>query len=233
MKQTDRYTNHSSPRVILFLGAPGSGKGTQSSWLSDQLGIPTLSTGEALRTEAKRSTAAAVRLRRVLASGELVSDETVCEVVAGRLRRDRPERGLILDGFPRTLKQAIYLDALLDELNLPRPTVIHLQVSEEGLLRRLSARRHCAVCGAVYNLISRPSLRGPRCEHDGGLLVERDDDREEVIVRRLREFESATAPLIQYYRKADFHQVNGDRGLDDVAAELMNIAGAKQLSAAA
>jgi adenylate kinase len=233
MKLTDRHTNHTQPRVILFLGAPGSGKGTQSSWLSKEFGIPTLSTGEALRSEAKKSTAAAVRLRRVLADGALVSDETVCEVVGARLRREDLKHGLILDGFPRTLKQAAYLDSLLADLGLPRPTVIHLQVSEEGLLRRLSARRHCAVCGAVYNLISRPSLRGPRCENDGGLLVERDDDREEVIVRRLREFETATAPLLDYYRQGDLHHVDGDRDLDIVAAELMEIAGAKELSVAA
>jgi adenylate kinase len=233
MKLSDRTAQHTSPRVILFLGAPGSGKGTQSSWLSAELGIPCLSTGEILRSEAKRNTPAANRLRRTLAAGTLVSDETVCEVVRARLLRERPERGLILDGFPRTVKQAEYLDALLAELRLPRPTVVHLQVSEAGLLRRLSARRHCAVCGTVYNLISRPSMRGMRCENDSGLLIERDDDREEVIVRRLAEFEATAAPLIEYYRDGDFHCVDGDRELDEVAAELKEVAACGEMLVAA
>lgn len=211
-------------KVIIFLGAPGSGKGTQSSWLSNQLGIPCLSTGEALRAEAKQNSPAGVRLRRILASGSLVSDETVCEVVGARLRRDAPENGLILDGFPRTVRQADCLDSLLADLGLPGPVVIHLDVSKPLLLRRLTARRHCAVCGTVYNLISRPSLRGPRCENDGGLLVERDDDAEGVVLRRLEDFEAISGPLIDYYREADFHRVDGDRDLDAVAADLMEIA---------
>jgi adenylate kinase len=144
----------------------------------------------------------------------------VCEVVGAKLRSEARKKGMILDGFPRTVHQAAYLDAVLADLGLPRPTVICLQVSEEGLLRRLGARRHCAVCGTVYNLISRPSARGPRCERDGGLLIERDDDREEVVLRRLREFEASSAPLIEYYRNGDFHRVDGDRPLDAVAAEL-------------
>jgi adenylate kinase len=219
----ETHINGTGPRVILFLGAPGSGKGTQSSWLSAQLGIPSLSTGEALRTEAKRNTPAGVRLRRILASGSLVSDEIVCGVVGSRLRRDAPT-GLILDGFPRTVGQARCLDSLLTDLGLPGPLVIHLDVSRNLLLRRLTARRHCAVCGTVYNLISRPSPRGARCENDGGLLVERDDDAEGVVLRRLEEFEATAAPVIDYYHGADFHRVDGDRTLDEVAAELLEIA---------
>ena len=223
----------SSSRAIIFLGAPGSGKGTQSSSLSTQLGVPCLSTGEALRSEAKRSTASGVRLRRVLASGSLVSDEVVCEVVGARVRRDAMEAGMILDGFPRTVNQARYLDSLLADLGLPQPVVIHLHVAKHKLLRRLTGRRHCAVCGAVYNLNSRPSLRGPRCENDGGLLIERDDDREEVVLRRLEEFEATTAPLIDYYRAGDFHRVDGDRELDEVAAELTKIVARPELLVAA
>ena len=233
MTLSDPYSTHSHPRVVVFLGAPGSGKGTQSSWLSAQLGMPCLSTGEALRSEARWNTAAGVRLRRTLAAGALVSDEVVCDVVGARLRREALSKGLILDGFPRTVSQAVYLDSLLADLGLPRPMVIYLQVSEAGLLSRLAARRHCAVCGAVYNLISRPSRRGPRCELDGGLLIERDDDREEVILRRLNEFEASSAPLFDYYRSGDFHRVDGDRELDVVASDLMEIAASEEFSVAA
>jgi adenylate kinase len=210
--------------VVVFLGAPGSGKGTQSAWLSRELGIPTLSTGEALRAEAKRPSASGVELRRILASGSLVSDEVVCKVVGARLRNEASQSGMILDGFPRTVAQARYLDALLTEMGLPQPVVIHLHVPQRKLLQRLTGRRACAVCGSVYNLNSRPSLRGPRCENDGGLLIERDDDREEVVLRRLADFEASLAPLIDYYRNGDFHMVDGDRDLDTVAGELVRIA---------
>ena len=223
----------SSSRVIIFLGAPGSGKGTQSARLSTHLGIPCLSTGEALRSEAKRDSLSGLRLRRVLASGSLVSDEVVCEVVGARVRRDARESGMILDGFPRTLNQAGYLDALLVDLGLPCPVVVHLHVATNRLLQRLTGRRHCAVCGAVYNLNSRPSLRGPRCENDGGLLIERDDDREEVVFRRLEEFEATVAPLLDYYRSGDFHRVDGDRDLDVVAADLTGIAVSQEIAVAA
>ena len=231
---TSANSNYSRPRgVFIFLGAPGSGKGTQSARLARQLGIPTLSTGEALRSAAKLPSVSGVRLRRVLASGSLVSDELVCEVVGENLRRNASESGVILDGFPRTLAQARYLDSLLAELGLAQPTVIHLHVAKHKLLQRLTGRRHCAVCGAVYNLNSRPSLRGSRCENDGGSLMERDDDREEVVLRRLEEFEATAAPLIEYYRGADFYQIDGDRDLDVVAGELARIASAAPVVCAA
>src|ERR1700735_4157645 len=138
-------------RVILFLGAPGSGKGTQSSWLSSQLGIPRLSTGEMLRAEAKQNTPAGLRLRDILASGSLVSDKIVCDAVASRLKRKLPDRGIILDGFPRTLKQAECLDRILAGLRAPGPLVLHLDVSREKLRERLTARRQCGTCGSIFN----------------------------------------------------------------------------------
>jgi adenylate kinase len=220
-------------RVILFLGAPGSGKGTQSSRLSSRLRLSCLSTGEILRSEAKRNTPAGFRLRRVLASGSLVSDETVCSVVESRLRREVLDAGLILDGFPRTVEQAAYLDSLLSRLGLPRPMVVHLHVSQQGLLRRLTARRHCASCGAIYNLISRPSLGGLRCESDGGALVERDDDAEGVVLRRLAEFDHMSAPLIEYYSGPDYHRMDGDRDPDSIARDLLEIVQPREMCAPA
>jgi adenylate kinase len=159
----------------------------------------------------------------VLASGALVSDETVCAVVDSRLRQEVLNTGVILDGFPRTVEQAAFLDRLLNSLGLPRPTVLHLDVSRRGLLQRLTARRHCAACGAVYNLISRPSLRGSRCEKDGGALVERDDDSEGVVLRRLAEFDRISEPLIEYYRGPDYHRMDGDRDPDSIASDLLEI----------
>lgn len=211
-------------RVILFIGAPGSGKGTQSTRLSNQLGIPCLSTGEILRSEAKRNTPAGFRLRQVLASGSLVSDEMICGVLADRLRPYVVNFGAIVDGFPRTVRQAAFLDNLLADGGFPRPVVFHLDVSKAGLMRRLNARRHCAKCGTIYNLVTRPSLRGSRCENDGGALVERDDDAEGVILRRLAEFESSCAPLVEYYRDSDYHRIDGDRDSDLITRDLIEIA---------
>ena len=223
MLQANSLSDQSRPRVILIMGAPGSGKGTQSSWLSKQLGIPCLSTGEILRTEAKRNTPAGFRLRQSMSTGALVEDEMVCAVVGARIRRETPENGLILDGFPRTARQAAFLDSLLADLGQPRPTVIHLDVSEESLLRRLTGRRQCAVCGAIYNLMSRPSIRRSRCENDGGALVQRDDDTEGVILHRLQEFENNSAPLIDYYKGPSYHRIEADRDRDAVTEDLISI----------
>jgi len=223
MLTANSLSNQSRTRVILMMGAPGSGKGTQSSWLSKQLGIPCLSTGEILRTEAKRNTPAGFRLRQFMSTGALVDDEMVCAVVGARLQRETPENGLILDGFPRTVHQASFLDGLLADLGLPRPTIIDLDVSEEGLLRRLTGRRQCAVCGAIYNLNSRPSLRGSRCENDGGALVQRDDDTEGVILHRLQEFENNSAPLIDYYKGPAYHRIEADRDRDAITEDLLSI----------
>jgi adenylate kinase len=239
MLATKGRTFFPPPRTIVFIGAPGSGKGTQSFWLSAQLGIPCLSTGEILRSEAKRNTPAGFRLRQVLASGSLVSDEMVCGVVAARLKcpddgaGEKRQTGVILDGFPRSVKQAAFLDDHLAAFGLPHPTVIHLEVSPDRLQRRLKARRQCARCGAIYNLKSRPSVRGSRCENDGGALIERDDDAEGVVLRRLAEFERSSAAVTDYYRDADYHRVDGDREPEQVASDLMRIVTQREARVAA
>lgn len=212
-----------SSRMILFLGAPGSGKGTQSAWLSARLGLPALSTGDMLRAEAKEDTAAGLRLREILASGALVSDEVVCDAVAARLWREMRRNGIILDGFPRTLKQAEHLDRVLMEMEAPGPMVLHLDVSRDRLVERLTARRQCAACGEIYNLISKPSRAGARCQKDGGELVQRSDDSESVILRRLVEFESWCSPVIDYYRNRDYHRIDGDRSAEAISRELLRI----------
>jgi adenylate kinase len=229
MLQAEANNPRVSPKVLLFMGAPGSGKGTQSSWLSARLNMPILSTGEILRGEAKRNTPAGYRLRQVLASGALADNDLVCAVVGARLRRDVPRRGLILDGFPRTISQAVFLDSLLGDLGLPRPGVIHLEVSGEALLKRLTGRRYCAKCGAIYNLASRPSLGGDRCEVDGGALLQRDDDTEGVILRRLAEYRKSSQPLIGYYANSDYCQIDGDREPESILEELLRVAAPREL----
>jgi adenylate kinase len=223
----------SATQVILFLGAPGSGKGTQSSWLSGQLGIPCLSTGDMLRAESKRDTPGGLKLRKILASGSLVDDETVCEAVRSRLSRELPARGIILDGFPRTRRQAECLDKILTGMGMPGPVVLHLDVSRERLLSRMTSRRYCADCGSIYNLRSRPSSLGTHCENDGGVLLQREDDTEAVILRRFNEFDLSCAPLVEFYSNGDYHRIDGDRDTELVSTELLAIVGRTEASAAA
>jgi adenylate kinase len=211
--------------VILFLGAPGSGKGTQSSWLSGKLGIPSLSTGDMLRAESQRNTPTGLKLRKVLASGTLVDDKVVCGAVAARLKREPRSQGIILDGFPRTRTQAECLDQILSTMGAPGPLVLHLDVSREQVLGRLTSRRQCSTCGAIYNLLSRPSAHGTHCENDGGALFQREDDTETAITRRLIEFERTFAPLVDFYTQGNYYRIDGDRDPAVVSAELLAIAG--------
>jgi len=202
-------------------------------WLSGQLGIPSLSTGDMLRAESKRNTAAGLKLRKILASGSLVDDEVVCQAVSSRLRLELPARGIILDGFPRTLRQAECLGGILSDLGMAGPMVLHLDVSRERLIGRMTARRQCGVCGSIYNLMSRPSSLGTLCEKDGGVLVQREDDKEAVIRRRFTEFDLSCAPLVEYYRRADYHRLDGDRDTGLISAEVLAIVGPAETSAAA
>ncbi len=219
------HQNEPNARIILLLGAPGSGKGTQSALLSSQLGITVLSTGAILRDEARRNTPTGFRLRQTMSAGALVDDETVCEAVAARVKSLLPDEQLILDGFPRTLKQAQSLDRLLEGLGMPSPLVLHLDVPGKVLLRRLASRRQCAKCGAVYNLASKPSIKGTRCQIDGGALVERDDDSEGVITRRLAAYNAETLPVVQYYANGNYRRIDGDRVPAEIAKEVLEIAG--------
>lgn len=222
-------------RIILFMGAPGSGKGTQSSLLASRLGIACISTGAILREESKRNTPAGFRLRQTMATGALVDDATVCETVASRIldlfsgdlqtTSGNSAQSVILDGFPRTVDQARELDQLLEGLGIPAPLVLHLDVPGDALLRRLARRRQCAKCGAVYNL---PGAAGSRCSLDGGALVERDDDSEGVVARRLAVYEAETLPVLDYYRKrqdcsGSYRRIEGNRSAPEIAKEVCDV----------
>lgn len=208
---------NNNPRVILLMGAPGSGKGTQSARLTSLLGIPSLSTGEILRAASMRETVEGRSVRGILASGALVDDQTVCAAIASRLREELSSGGVILDGFPRTVEQACFLDSVLASMGLPAPTVVHIEVSCGSLLNRLTARRQCATCGRIYNLHTCPSTLVDICESDGGHLQQRADDNEETILRRFAEYEDRTSPVLAYYEDCDFHTIDGDADPEDVA----------------
>jgi adenylate kinase len=227
-----------SARIVLLMGAPGSGKGTQSALLESRLGFSCVSTGAMLREEAKKSTPAGFRLRQTMGSGGLVDDAMVCDAVASQIKAfERKSAGsgasLILDGFPRNAGQADCLDRFLAELGMPGPLVLHLDVPADILRHRLARRRQCASCGAIYNLgagaaISGVSARRGRCAIDNGALVERDDDSEGVVARRLAEYELNTMPVLDYYRTRDnlsgnYRRIDGNRNAAEIAKEVCDI----------
>lgn len=163
-----------------------------------------------------------------MAAGALVDDEIVCNAVASKIEElctpQKHGESLILDGFPRTVTQARKLDRLLESLGMPGPLVLHLDVPSDVLLRRLALRRQCARCGAVYSLASSSLAAGAsRCPLDGGALVERDDDSEGVIARRLAAYEAETLPVVDHYRGQGYRRIDGDRGPADIAREVREI----------
>ena len=195
--------------IIVLLGPPGCGKGTQAGVLSELLNIPVISTGAILRAECESGTPLGDAVKATLARGELVSDEVMNQVVAGWIAHPRCEQGFLLDGYPRTVPQAMFLDNTLDRMGLARPTVIQIDVPSPVLVDRITGRRQCPSCGKIYHLRHSPPARDGWCDRDGMALMRRADDIEAVIRERLRRYEEATAPLIEYYRGMDFHSVDG------------------------
>jgi adenylate kinase len=206
------------------MGAPGCGKGTQSSLLASATGISSISTGEILRQAARESTPEGLRLRDIMAAGGLVDDITVCDAVISRIRTmERGAGSLILDGFPRTVTQAKKLGRVLEALGIDPPLVLHLDVPNEILVQRLSRRRQCAVCGAIYSLASASSTR---CETDGGPLMERADDNEEVVRKRLAAYEAETLPVLDYYRgrrDRNYRRIDGCLTAAEIANDVRDI----------
>ena len=187
---------------LVLLGAPGSGKGTQAQRLRDEKGIPQVSSGDLLRDAVKRGTDLGKRARAAMDAGELVSDEIVLGLIRERLGRPDAAAGFILDGYPRNVAQVAALDALLAELEQPIDAVVLMDVDPAVLFKRLTGRRTCPNCGKVFNIYTAPSRNGERCDNCAAspVLVQRDDDREEVIDKRLRVYERDTRPLIDHYR---------------------------------
>jgi adenylate kinase len=186
-------------RAVIFLGPPGAGKGTQARQIAESYGVPHLSTGDMLREHVSRGTPLGLRAEPIMERGELVPDDLVLSMVEERISRPDCGDGFILDGFPRTLPQARKLDEILERCKV-RPLVVHFVVDANQLMRRLTGRRTCAIGGEIYNIYDHPPKVPGRCDRDGGDLVQRPDDREEVIAERLAAYERQTSPLVDYYR---------------------------------
>ncbi|HMM46101.1 MAG TPA: adenylate kinase [Candidatus Macondimonas sp.] len=185
---------------IVLLGAPGSGKGTQAKLLMERFGVPQISTGDLLRAAVAAKSPLGLKAKAAMDAGELVSDEIVLGMIRERLAEADAKAGFILDGFPRNGAQAAALDALLSELGQDIDRAVHIQVSFDELLKRLTGRRTCTQCGALYNVYFSPPRQEGVCDRCGGALMHRDDDNEQTISRRLRVYEEQTQPLIDYYQ---------------------------------
>jgi adenylate kinase len=209
-------------QALIFLGAPGAGKGTQAREVAKAFSIPQISTGDILREAVKKGTPLGLAAKAKMEAGQLVPDEVVCGIVEERVAEPDCRAGFILDGFPRTIPQAQFVDKMLEAKGRGRPLVINIQVEHDVLLKRLTGRRTCAVCGEIYNTYFNPPKQEGVCNKDGGKLLERADDNAETIRQRLVAYENQTSPLIDYYRqKRLLHDVDGNREPEVVAAELI------------
>jgi adenylate kinase len=202
---------------LVFMGAPGSGKGTQARRLMDAFASPQISTGDLLRAAVAAGTALGKKAKAAMDAGQLVADDIVVGMIRERLGQKDTKFGFILDGFPRSLSQAGALDKMLGEVNQPLNKAILLDVKPENLIKRLTGRRTCKVCGHLYNVYFSPSKKAGVCDFDGGELVQRADDNEETITKRLKVYQDQTAPLIDYYKKQNkFVSVDGEGSMDEI-----------------
>ncbi len=196
---------------IVLLGAPGSGKGTQSQLLAKAYGIPQISTGDLLREAVSQGTELGLRAKAAMDSGKLVDDDTVLGMIRERLSRPDAAKGFILDGFPRTIVQAEALQGMLADLRTPLDSVVLMNLDLGILFKRLTGRRICQECGKVFNIYTSPPPEGKH------RLIQRPDDKEEVIGKRLEVYEAQTKPLIKYYEAAGLlRSVEADADVDTV-----------------
>jgi adenylate kinase len=211
------------PGPILLLGAPGVGKGTQAKELMAKWGVPQISTGDLLRYHRDHGTPLGLQAKEIMAEGKLVPDDLVNQMVAERLKQPDTTAGYILDGYPRTLGQANWLDKHIGADSSALPVIaVSIQVGYNVLLRRITGRRICPVCGTIYNIYLQPPKVDGKCDLDGTPLERRSDDTEEVFRERMRTYETQTAPVVEHYRaQGRFEEVDGDQPVSAVAAEVM------------
>jgi adenylate kinase len=227
-----RAESHFLPGPVLLLGAPGVGKGTQAQILMAEFGIPQISTGDILRDHIRRGTELGQTAKGLMDQGQLVPDDLVNDMVADRLAQPDIHQGYILDGFPRTLAQATWLDAQLTKDPESAPLIaVAIKVDEAELLKRITGRRICSTCKHIYNIYFHPPKVEGVCDLDGSPLTHRSDDTEEAFAERMKAYAALTEPVIAHYRGADsgggvrhdsrFREVDGSQSMEQVEASIV------------
>lgn len=213
---------------LVLLGAPGAGKGTQADVLKEKLGIPHISTGDIFRSNIKNNTELGKKAKEYIDKGLLVPDEVTVNIVKSRIQEEDCKEGFILDGFPRTIPQAEFLDKILSELKITLDYVLNIHVPDESLVNRLSGRRVCQGCGKSYHVIYNPPSKENTCGECGGNIIQRDDDKEETVLNRLKTYHQQTAPLIEYYKnQGKLVTAIGQEEIEDTTKEVMKALGVK------
>ncbi len=219
-------------RVFIFLGPPGSGKGTQTSRLAQKLNLPHIDTGSLLRENVKNGTAFGLEAKKYMDRGELVPVQIVQDIIAQRLKEPDAKAGYILDGFPRSLEQAHILERIQEELKTYwkdediKTTAIYFDVPMDILVQRLVNRRSCPKCGKIYNLINKKPLHDNVCDTCDVELVQRADDNEKTALLRFKTYEEETKPLLRYFRdKGLLKEINANLPIEEVWEEIVKIAG--------
>jgi adenylate kinase len=214
---------------LVILGAPGAGKGTQAVKLSGKLQIPHISTGDIFRSNIKNETPLGKQAKQYIDRGDLVPDDITIGIVKDRLQQEDCANGFILDGFPRTIAQAESLDRILEEMGTALDHVLNICVEDAKIIERLSGRRVCPKCNMTYHVSFDETAREGICGKCGGQLVQRDDDREETVLNRLKTYHNQTEPLIGYYRtKGILLEVLGQEKIEDTTAGVYRVLGIKE-----
>jgi len=209
---------------LILLGPPGAGKGTQAQMIVERYHIPQISTGDILRKAVKEATSLGTKAKTLMDQGQLVPDEVVIGIIEERLRATDCKPGFILDGFPRTIAQAEALQPILVNMGRSIDHVINIEVDTEELVRRLTGRRTCRSCGTMFHVLFHPPKAEGTCDRCGGNLYQREDDKEETIRTRLKEYEKQTAPLIQYYKlKNSLRSIRGVGGQEEIFARIVRL----------
>ncbi len=209
---------------LILLGPPGAGKGTQAKRLIERYGIPQISTGDILRAAVREGTDLGKTAKKYMDAGKLVPDEVVIGIIEERLKEPDCAKGYILDGFPRTVAQADALTDVLARMGKSIDHVVSIEVPDEELVERLTGRRTCRSCGAMYHVKFSPPQKPGVCDKCGGDLFQRDDDKEETIRARLKVYQEQTAPLIAYYEKAGLlRRVSGVGTVDEIYGRILGV----------
>ena len=207
---------------LVIMGPPGAGKGTQAAMIANRFSIPHVSTGDIFRKNLKEGTPLGLKAKEYMNKGLLVPDETVVEIVKDRLSEEDCQKGFLLDGFPRTVAQASVLDEVLGQMNMKIDNVINIEVPKEVLIERAVGRRVCKKCGATYHVKYKSPSRPGLCDECDGELIQRDDDKEETVVKRIEVYLEQTQPLIDYYAKRGLLvNIDGGQNITNVGEQIV------------